>query len=204
MGVHKNGLKLLGCCLETYLPTPLYEFPINGALVQGIRSFKDLPKTHNLTWETRLSIAGEIANGVSYLHLAFPRPVIHRDLKARNILLDQDFVPKMCSFILSVPLPEGETHVIVDRLYGTLGFMAPEYLTTRTVTEKIDVFSFGVLLLELLTGHMAADPARRDLDKDILLTNYVREHLNHHGDLNELVDPNILAEQRVGIHERQQ
>lgn len=194
MGVHKNALKLLGCCLETYLPTPLYEFPINGGLVQGIRSFEDLPKTHNLTWENRLSIAGKIANVVSYLHLAFPRPVIHRDVKARNILLDQDFVPKMCSFILSVPLPEGETHVIVDRVHGTLGFMAPEYLTTRTVTKKIDVFSFGVLLLELLTGHMAADPARRDLDKDILLTNYVRENLNHHGDLNELVDPNILAE----------
>ncbi|XVF06063.1 hypothetical protein REPUB_Repub06bG0016200 [Reevesia pubescens] len=104
-----------------------------------------------LPWKCRLKIAVDLANAVAYLHTAFSRPVIHRDIKCSNIILDQNNVPKLIDFGLCISIPEGQSHVL-DALIGRSGFAAPEYLVRSYLTEKADVYHFGKLLFDLLSG----------------------------------------------------
>ncbi|KAF9686563.1 hypothetical protein SADUNF_Sadunf02G0002200 [Salix dunnii] len=146
MSSHNNALKLLGCCLEIPEgPALVYEYAENGCLDRHIRD-------GSLPWGTRLKIAKEIANAVTYLHTAFPRPIIHRNIKPENIFLNKDRAAKLFDFSFSISIPEGKSKAGDDHLVGTCGFLDPEYLMTNFVTEKTDVFSFGMLLLVLLTG----------------------------------------------------
>ncbi|KAK6288647.1 hypothetical protein POUND7_000188 [Theobroma cacao] len=150
MSVHKNVLKVLGCCLETETPIIVYEFAGTESLSTCISATNVEP----LPWKCRLKIAVGIANAVAYLHTAFSRPVIHRSIHCSSIVLDQNNVPKLIDFGLCISIPEGQSHV-KDAIRGRAEWVSPEYWDRGHLTEKADVYLFGKLLIELLTGQQA-------------------------------------------------
>ncbi|KAF8391919.1 hypothetical protein HHK36_022259 [Tetracentron sinense] len=155
MSNHKNVLKLLGCCLETEIPLLVCEFAARGSLSDYIYEKELGPSKKNpqlLSWESRLRIATEIADAVTYLHNGTSKPIIHRAIYPHNILLDEHYVAKLFHFELCISIPLGQTHVDADLSSWCPGFVAPESRRIRRFTEKSDVYSFGVLLFEILTG----------------------------------------------------
>ncbi|KAL5545723.1 hypothetical protein UlMin_005410 [Ulmus minor] len=155
---HRHLVSLLGYSVEGYERILVYEYMPQGALSKHLFHWKSL-KLEPLSWKRRLNIALDVARGMEYLHTLAHQSFIHRDLKSSNILLGDDFKAKVSDFGLVKLAPDGEKSV-VTRLAGTFGYLAPEYAVTGKITTKADVFSFGVVLMELLTGMMALDEDR--------------------------------------------
>jgi serine/threonine-protein kinase PBS1 len=121
----------------------------------------DLPSDKEpLDWNTRMKIAAGAAKGLEYLHDKASPPVIYRDFKSSNILLDHGFMPKLSDFGLAKLGPVGDNTHVSTRVMGTYGYCAPEYAMTGQLTVKSDVYSFGVVFLELITGRKAIDSTR--------------------------------------------
>ncbi|XP_014495842.1 receptor protein kinase TMK1 [Vigna radiata var. radiata] len=155
---HRHLVSLLGYSIEGNERILVYEYMPQGALSKHLFHWKSL-ELEPLSWKRRLNIALDVARGMEYLHTLAHQSFIHRDLKPSNILLADDFRAKVSDFGLVKLAPEGEKSV-VTRLAGTFGYLAPEYAVTGKITTKADVFSFGVVLMELLTGLMALDEDR--------------------------------------------
>lgn len=155
---HRHLVSLLGYSIEGFERILVYEYMPLGALSRHLFHWKDL-KLEPLSWKKRLNIALDVARGLEYLHTLAHQSFIHRDLKSSNILLGDDFKAKISDFGLVKLAPDGEKSV-VTRLAGTFGYLAPEYAVTGKITTKADVFSFGVVLMEMLTGLMALDEDR--------------------------------------------
>ncbi|KAM3714400.1 hypothetical protein ACJW30_01G331400 [Castanea mollissima] len=145
---HKNLVKLLGCSITGPESLLVYEYVPNQSLHDYFSVKKNLQL---LRWDVRYKIILGTAEGLAYLHEESKLRIIHRDIKLSNILLNEDFMPKIADFGLARLFPEDKTH-ISTAIAGTLGYMAPEYVIRGKLTEKVDVYSFGVLILEVVCG----------------------------------------------------
>ncbi|CAL9767454.1 unnamed protein product [Musa acuminata subsp. burmannicoides] len=149
---HRNLVKLYGCCVEGGKRLLVYEYLENKSLDQAIFGRSNL----HLDWSTRSEICLGTARGLAYLHEESRVRIVHRDVKASNILLDADLYPKISDFGLAKLYDDKKTH-ISTRVAGTIGYLAPEYAMRGHLTEKTDVFAFGVVCLEVLSGRSNAD-----------------------------------------------
>ncbi|XP_052165323.1 probable LRR receptor-like serine/threonine-protein kinase At1g56140 isoform X2 [Oryza glaberrima] len=155
---HRNLVKLYGCCIDSSTPLLVYEYLENGSLDRALFGHSSL----NLDWPTRFEIILGIARGITYLHEESSIRIVHRDIKASNVLLDTDLSPKISDFGLAKLYDEKKTH-ISTKIAGTFGYLAPEYAMRGHLTEKADVFAFGVVALETVAGRSNTD---NSLDND--------------------------------------
>ncbi|GAA0176395.1 transmembrane signal receptor [Lithospermum erythrorhizon] len=146
---HKNLVQLLGCCVEGPEKMLVYEYLPNRSLDYFLF---DKKKSPSLDWATRFQIIVGVVRALLYLHEEAPERIIHRDIKASNILLDQQLNPKVSDFGLARLFPGEDTHLNTFRISGTHGYMAPEYAMRGFLSVKTDVFSFGILVLEIVSG----------------------------------------------------
>ncbi|XP_052154250.1 probable LRR receptor-like serine/threonine-protein kinase At1g56140 [Oryza glaberrima] len=180
---HRNLVKLYGCCLEGKHPLLVYEYLENGSLDKALFGTEKL----NIDWPARFEICLGIARGLAYLHEESSIRVIHRDIKASNVLLDANLNPKISDFGLAKLYDDKKTHVST-KVAGTFGYLAPEYAMRGRMTEKVDVFAFGVVLLEILAGRPNYDDALEE-DK-IYIFEWAWELYENKNPLG-LVDPNL-------------
>ncbi|XP_062184961.1 receptor protein kinase TMK1-like [Phragmites australis] len=157
---HRNLVSIMGYSVEGNERLLVYEYMPNGALSKHLFQWKQF-ELEPLSWKKRLNIALDVARGMEYLHNLGHHRFIHRDLKSANILLGDDFRAKVSDFGLMRDAPDGNFSV-ATRLAGTFGYLAPEYAVTGKISTKSDVFSFGVVLMELITGMTAIDDSHVD------------------------------------------
>ncbi|KAJ4754828.1 Leucine-rich repeat transmembrane protein kinase [Rhynchospora pubera] len=146
---HENLVRLHGCCVEGINRILVYPYMENNSLAQTLLGRN--PDNLEFNWQTRVKLCIGVARGLAFLHDEIRPPIIHRDIKASNILLDKNLTPKISDFGLAKLLPPNTTHVST-RVAGTIGYLAPEYAIRGQVTRKSDIYSFGVLLLEIVSG----------------------------------------------------
>ncbi|KAF5768133.1 putative protein kinase RLK-Pelle-WAK family [Helianthus annuus] len=178
--IHRNVVKLLGCCLEEEVPILVYEFISNNTLFHRIH--QRLGGMNWLSWENRLRVATEAANALGYLHSEITMPIIHRDVKSTNILLDENYTAKILDFGASKLVPVDHDQV-TTLIQGTLGYLDPEYFNSSQLTEKSDVYSFGVVLAELITGKKPIENRLFEIVEPRLLREGTFEQLQAVGDL---------------------
>ncbi|KAF7808531.1 receptor protein kinase TMK1-like [Senna tora] len=188
---HKHLVALQGYCLDANERLLVYEYMPQGTLSRHLFSWKDEEGLKPLEWTRRLTIALDVARGVEYLHGLAQRNFIHRDLKPSNILLGDDMRAKVSDFGLVRLVPEDKTS-IETRVAGTFGYLAPEYAATGRVTTKVDVYSFGVILMEMVTGRRALDNSQPE-ENIHLVTWFRRMLINNKDDAFQeaMIDPTI-------------
>ncbi|KAJ6675850.1 RECEPTOR-LIKE KINASE PLANT [Salix viminalis] len=154
---HKNLVRLLGYCAEGAHRMLVYEYVDNGNLEQWLHG--DVGPCSPLTWESRINIIIGTAKGLTYLHEGLEPKVVHRDIKSSNILLDKQWNSKVSDFGLA-KLLGSESSYVTTRVMGTFGYVAPEYASTGMLNERSDVYSFGILLMEIISGRNPVDYSR--------------------------------------------
>ncbi|MFS8002557.1 putative protein kinase RLK-Pelle-LRR-VIII-1 family [Helianthus anomalus] len=189
---HKNLVSLVGFCFDQGEQMLVYEFIVNGTVKDSLSGRSGF----RLDWIRRLRIALGSAKGLQYLHDLADPPIIHRDVKTNNILLDERLVAKVADFGLSKSLGDANRTHVTTQVKGTMGYMDPEYYMTNQLTEKSDVYSFGVVLLELIT-------ARNPIEKGKYIVREVKEAMDRSKELynlQDVLDPTIgLSTQLQGL-----
>uniref|UniRef100_M1D0X4 ATP binding protein n=1 Tax=Solanum tuberosum TaxID=4113 RepID=M1D0X4_SOLTU len=203
---HRHIVKVLGCCLETQVPLLVYEYISNGTLsshIHGNLSHSSNPSVSKselddqilphpaiiLSWDHRVRIAAEIAGALSYMHSCASTPILHRDIKSSNILLDENFRAVVSDFGLSRLLSVDKTH-LTTMVGGTFGYIDPEYFRSGQLTDKCDVYAFGVILAELLTSQRVVTSNQpEDPGLAFRFTLALKENR-----IIEIVDPEIVKE----------
>ncbi|XP_050235852.1 leucine-rich repeat receptor protein kinase HPCA1 isoform X2 [Mercurialis annua] len=183
---HKNLVSLLGFCFEGGEQMLVYEFIANGSLSDSLSGKTGI----RLDWIKRLRVTLGSARGLAYMHELANPPIIHRDIKSTNILLDERLNAKVADFGLCKPMTDSEKGHVTTQVKGTMGYLDPEYYMTQQLTEKSDVYSFGVVMLELLTG-------RRPIERGKYIVREVKLAMDRTKDLynlHELLDPGIGLE----------
>ena len=155
---HRHIVKLLGCFLETEVPLLVYEYVSNGSLWHHLH---DDPSGRMITWDNRLCIATGVAGALAYLHSYASTAIFHRDIKSSNILLDENYRAVVTDFGISRSVPIDKTH-LTTLVGGTFGYLDPEYFQSGQLNDKSDVYAFGVVLAELLTGQKAVSSDKSD------------------------------------------
>ncbi|RLN40533.1 wall-associated receptor kinase 2-like [Panicum miliaceum] len=182
---HRNIVRLLGCCLEKEVPLLVYEFISNGTLFHHLH----VEGPTSIPWDSRLRIAAETAKALAYLHWLVSTPVIHRDIKSSNILLDDTITSKVSDFGASRYAPMDSTG-LTTKVQVTIGYLDPSYFYTSRLTERSDVFSFGVILVELLTRKKPFSYLTSDGEG--LVAHFVR--LLGEGNVSQILDPQVIEE----------
>ncbi|KAM7523040.1 hypothetical protein LguiA_012942 [Lonicera macranthoides] len=191
---HPNLVKLIGYCCEDEHRVLIYEYMCRGSVENNLFSRVLLP----LPWSIRMKIALGAAKGLAFLHEA-EKPVIYRDFKTSNILLDQDYNAKLSDFGLAKDGPVGDKSHVSTRIMGTYGYAAPEYIMTGHLTPRSDVYSYGVVLLELLTGRKSLDKLRPAREQN--LTDWAVPLLRDKKKLVNIVDARLQGDYPVkGLH----
>uniref|UniRef100_A0A0E0E230 non-specific serine/threonine protein kinase n=1 Tax=Oryza meridionalis TaxID=40149 RepID=A0A0E0E230_9ORYZ len=200
---HRHLVSLVGYCIAEDHRLLVYDFVSNDTLHHHLHVYRSLAYVRAalagrgrpvMDWPTRVKIAAGSARGLAYLHEDCHPRIIHRDIKSSNILLDEHFEAQVADFGLARLAENDVTHVST-RVMGTFGYLAPEYASTGKLTEKSDVFSFGVVLLELITGRKPVDSSRPLGDES--LVEWSRPLLNRaieNQEFDELVDPRLDGE----------
>ncbi|KAJ4950562.1 hypothetical protein NE237_027394 [Protea cynaroides] len=182
---HRNLVKLIGICTEENIRSLVYELIPNGSVESHLHGVDK--EAAPLDWVARMKIALGAARGLAYLHEDSSPRVIHRDFKSSNILLEHDFTPKVSDFGLArTALEEGNKH-ISTRVMGTFGYVAPEYAMTGHLLVKSDVYSYGVVLLELLTGRKPVDMSQPQGQENLVA--WARPLLTSKEGLQRIIDP---------------
>ncbi|XP_028772696.1 probable LRR receptor-like serine/threonine-protein kinase At1g53430 [Neltuma alba] len=182
---HPCLVKIYGCCVEGDQLLLIYEFMDNNSLAYALLGPEELQI--KLEWPTRHKICVGIARGLAYLHEESRFKIVHRDIKATNVLLDKDLNPKISDFGLAKLYEEENTH-ISTRIAGTRGYMAPEYAMHGYLTKKADVYSFGIVALEIISGKV--NTTQKSEDECFYLRDWAHQ-LKDGGNLMDLVDPKL-------------
>ncbi|XP_057464590.1 probable receptor-like protein kinase At1g49730 isoform X2 [Actinidia eriantha] len=179
---HRHLVALRGYCIGKRERFLVYEYMANGSLKDHLHT----PGRTPLSWQTRIQIAIDVANALEYLHFYCDPPLCHRDIKSSNILLDENFVAKVADFGLAHASKDGSIcfEPVNTDIRGTPGYMDPEYVVTQELTEKSDIYSYGVVLLELVT-------ARKAIQDNKNLVEWSQVFMNSESRLPELMDPSI-------------
>ncbi|KAA8543550.1 hypothetical protein F0562_021704 [Nyssa sinensis] len=190
---HRHLVALHGYCVNGNERLLVYEYMSQGTLGQHLFEYNELGFPP-LTWKQRVTIALDVARGVEYLHSLAQQSFIHRDLKSSNILLGDDMRAKVSDFGLVKNAPDGK-YSVETRLAGTFGYLAPEYASTGRVTTKVDVFSFGVIVMEMITGKKALDDTLPE-EKSHLVT-WFRKVLNSKDSIRNSLDPSLNPDEET-------
>ncbi|XP_052880403.1 probable serine/threonine-protein kinase PBL5 isoform X2 [Gossypium arboreum] len=193
MAEHPNLVKLIGFCAEGDQRLLVYEYMPLGSLENHLY---ELPASRKpLDWNTRMKIAAGAARGLEYLHEKMKPPVIYRDLKCSNILLGEGYHPKLSDFGLAKVGPIGDKTHVSTRVMGTYGYCAPDYAMTGQLTFKSDIYSFGVVLLELITGRKAIDETRDRSEQNLVA--WARPMFKDRRNFSRMVDPLLQGQYPV-------
>ncbi|KAL0386868.1 UNVERIFIED_CONTAM: putative receptor-like serine/threonine-protein kinase [Sesamum radiatum] len=183
---HKRITPLLGICIKDDMLLSAYDFLSKGNLEENLHS-KSKEKSV-LPWEVRFQIAVGVAEALNYLHNECPKPVIHRDVKSSNILLTEDLEPQLCDFGLAIWGPTTASFLMDTDVVGTFGYLAPEYFMYGKISDKIDVYAFGVVLLELLSGRKPIGLETTKGQESLVM--WAKPKLES-GNLKSMLDPNL-------------